>query len=376
MLLLIGLAVPPVLAAGQDVGKSSVTAAETQSPPNPSGPAAIPAADIATRATQVTNLLRNLSDRLTQSDQIDEIKQSFSKAAKLVKVDSEETSKLLQGQPALPTLQSEQQKWQQTQLAFSQWLTTLTERSQELQDGLDQLIKMQSTWSLTLKSAKESNIPAAGIQQINEILATIGNAITPLKAELSMIIDFQSEVGSAASESGDLLAKVTQLQTKAMSGTLVQDSLPIWSTELWARVANNLPEVSSKALAAYKTRFSNYFVSSSRYLYAFVSFLLLFIFFLTLRFKARELSTLGEVMSPEIRTFDHPISAALTIVLLFITSPFWSQLPSTIRQTLQLIALAPMIVLVRPFVFASLIPCLYALRGAVRSRYLSRTLLR
>ncbi len=310
MLLLIGFAVPPVLAAGQDVGKSSVTAAETQSLPNSSGPAAIPAADIATRATQVTNLLRNLSDRLTQSDQIDEIKQSFSKAAKLVKVDSEETSKLLQGQPALPTLQSEQQKWQQTQLAFSQWLTTLTERSQELQDDLNQLIELQSTWLLTLKSAKESSIPAAGIQQINEILATIGNAITPVKAELSMIIDFQSEVGSAASESGDLLAKVTQLQTKAMSGTLVQDSLPIWSTELWARVANNLPEVSSDALAAYKTRFSNYFVSSSRYLYAFASFLILFIFFLTLRFKARELSTLGEVLSPEIRTFDHPISAA------------------------------------------------------------------
>lgn len=57
----------------------------------------------------------------------------------------------------------------------------------------------------------------------------------------------------------------------------------------------------------------------------------------------------------------HPFAAALTIVLLLATSPFLSDLPSTLSDTLQLIALMPMIILIRPVVSVHLMPYLYAL---------------
>ncbi len=373
MLLLLVLAATPILAAGQDgekspEGTSSATAPPapapvtgTQTAPKPTGPAAIQAADIATKATEATDFLRNLTDNFTQNNKIGDIKQSFSKAAKLASKDGEETLKLLEQQPALPTLQAEQQKWQQRQLTFSNWLTTLTTRSKELQDALNQLTGLQSTWSLTLESAKTSNVPTASIQQIDQILAAIGKARTPLNAELSTVLNFQSKVGSAASESGAILANITQLQKKSMSGTFVQDSLPIWSTELWGRTANKLPEIIHNAVGNYKTGLSNYFGSSTQHLTLAAGFFILLIFFFTLHLKACELSTLGETSSPAMSVLDHPVAAALTIVLLLATSPFLSDLPSTLRHTLQLIALTPMIILIRPVVSVYLMPYLYAL---------------
>ncbi|SHO53304.1 mechanosensitive ion channel family protein [Desulfopila aestuarii] len=380
LLLLLVLTATPILAAGQEGEKpsagtpsttapsSSTTAppapapvAGTQTAPKPTGPTAIQASDIATKATEVTDLLRNLTDSLTQNNQIGDIEQSFSQAEKLASKDGEATLKLLKQQPALPTLQAEQQKWQQRQLTFSNWLTTLTARSKELQDALNQLTRLQSTWSLTLESAKKSNVPAASIQQIDQILVAIGKARTPVNAELSTVLDFQSKVGNAASESGAILANITQLQKKSMSGTFVQDSLPIWSTELWVITAYKLPEIIHNAAVNYKTGFSNYFGSSTQQLTLPAGFFLLFIFFFTLHLKACRLSTLRETLSPAISTLAHPVAAALTIVLLFATSPFWSDLPSTLRQTFQLIALTPMIVLIRPAVSVHLMPCLYTL---------------
>ncbi len=380
MLLLLVFAATPILAAGQggektSAGTSSTTTppsptnapsasapvAGTQTAPKPTGPTAIQAADIATKATEVTDLLRKLSESPAQSDQITEIKQSFSQALQLGNEDSEKTLKILERQPALPTLQAEQQTWQRRQLTFSKWLTTLTERSKELQEGLNQLTELQSIWSLTLESAKTSNIPAASIQQINQILAAIHKTKISLNTELSTVLDFQSKVGNAASESGAILAKITQLQEQSMSGTLVQDSLPIWNTELWVRTADKLPDIIHNALGNYKGGISFYFSLSSRYLYLFTSFFVMLIVFLALRVKVRNLSALGEPLSPAMRVFDHPVAAALTIVLLFATSPFWSQMPSTLRDTLQLIALVPMIILIRPVVSVRLLSCLYML---------------
>lgn len=201
MLLLLVLTATPILAAGQDGEKpsegtsstatptspttappASAPAAGTQTAPKPTGPSAIQSADIATKATEVTDFLRNLTDNLTQNNKIGDIKQSFSQAVKLANKDGEVTLKLLELQPALPTLQAEQQKWQQRQLTFSNWLTILTARSKELQNALNQLTGLQSTWSLTLESAKTSNVPAASIQQIDQILVAIGNARAPVNA--------------------------------------------------------------------------------------------------------------------------------------------------------------------------------------------------
>ena len=376
LLLLIVLAITSSAFAAQENRKpvigeapakeAQASPAETGIEPQsiPPGPVAIPPANVATRAAEVAELLHTLGNKLERSDEIDSIMQSFPSSAEQSAQGGEETLKLLQRRPALPTLQAEQLKWQKIQLTYSNWLSLLTQRSKDLQGTLNQLAALKTTWSLTLDSAKASNIPDATLNQISEILTDIRNARAPLEANLSAVLDFQSQVGNAVARSGAILAKITQLQEASMSGTLVQDSLPIWHPDLWTGTTEALSDNFRSAVDTCKIAFDRYFHKplGSKLLHA--SFcVLLIIVFEAFRRKTRELIASGLTCPPAVRVFDHPFAAALTIVLLIASSPVWSQMPATIRDVFQLLALVPMIVLIRPIVSAQLLPCLYVLGG-------------
>lgn len=369
ILALVPAAVAEQGATGSARGQATPTQAATESS-NASpgadkvsaGPTAIAVADIATRSAEVSDLLHNLANKLTRSEEIDEMIQSFPSAVVQSDRAAKTTKELLQRRPALPTLQAEQQKWQQVQLKFTNVLSTLTNRSNALQEALTQIAELQTTWSLTLDTGKSNNIPEAILQQIQATLTAIEQTRTFLEKELSKVLNFQSPVGDAVAKSGVILAEVTQLQETSMSGTLVQDSLPIWAPALWKSETSTFSVNFSTAFEAYSASLTHFFqIPLKRFASYGGFFILLLALFLAARFKARELSKAGLVFSPEVKVFDHPLAAALTIVLMLATSPYWSQMPSTIRDTFQLVALVPMIILIRPLVSAFLLPCVFAL---------------
>jgi potassium efflux system protein len=374
LLLLFGLFAVPVTASNQRESEStknnSQTTEDKTTPPTigsenlsiTTAPVAIPAADIATKATEVSSLLHTLTDNLKQSAEIDAIMQNFLIAEEQSDLDGQETLTLLKGRPALPTLQAEQRKWQQIQLNFSNWLSTLTNHSKDIQDSLTRLAELKTTWSLTLATAEEANIPDTSLQQVNATLTAMQHAEVPMEAELGKVLDSQSLVGSAVAKSGTILARITQIQEASMSGTLVQDSLPIWDKEIWIGLSNSFSNNIDRAMVAYKSGFDNYFRAPlNRMLLNGGVLILLAILFLAIRNKVSVMSAEGQLFPPAIKVFDHPLAAALTIILIVTTSPVWSQMPATIRDTFQLLAFIPMILLVRPVVYPLVVSCLCAL---------------
>jgi potassium efflux system protein len=330
--------------------------------PIPSGPTAIPVEDVAAKAAEVSNLLRTITYKLTVSTQVDEIRRSLPDVAIQVDQALAETVQILQQHPALPTLQSQQEQWQQMQQTYTGWLTTLTKRSNELQDELNRLTVLQKTWAMTLKAAKASKAPGPSLQQINATVEGIGAAQAPLRGHLTSVLGLQSRVGNEVTKCGTVLAEIARVQQASMSDTLVQDSLPVWSAKLWDHALTVMREHVRSAVSSYWAGVESYVAAPTQRMQLHVGILasLIFLFFAA-RFQVRRLTAAGEAFSVSASVLDHPIASALTMALLFGSSPYRSALPAGIRNAFQVLALAPMIILIRPVVPVRLVSGLYAL---------------
>jgi len=341
---------------------SAPSAAQTASPaPVPPDRAAIPIADVATKATEVANQLQTITQKLASSPQIETIRQMLPDVSLQIDEDLAVITKILEGQPALPTLQAQQQQWQQIQAKTTGWLAELTKQSNALQVVLDHLSGLQNIWEMTLKAAQDSKAPGPTLQQVKGTLASIREAQIPLKTQLTSVLDLQSSVSAEVAKCGTVVAKIVQVQETSMSGILVQDSLPILNPALWAGSLTGLPERIGSVGAAYVRAVDKYRRDTSEGMPLHGQFLIMLtLLFLAARYQIRKMTAAGTKFSPAVNVLDHPIGAALTVTLLLVTSPYWP-VPSVLRRAFQVIAFAPMIILIRPVVPGRLIPGLYLL---------------
>jgi potassium efflux system protein len=350
----------PQAAASSGPAATPAPSAPAASPP--SGPAAIPVADVATQAAAVSDTLRTLIRKLATNAHIDMIRSSLPGVTDQVNRDQAETTRTLQRHPPLPTLQAMQQQWQQRVLSYGEWLTELTKRSNDLQDALNQLATLQKVWAMTLTAAEAAKAPGPSLQQINGTIAAIMAAQGPLREQLAAVLALQSSVGDVVAKCQAVSANVAQVQQASMSGILVQNRLPIVSPELWAGARSEIPADVLSAVASYRAGVNSYLQSSAgRVLLYIAGLAVLTLFFGAFRYQVRAWTAAGVTLSPALGVFDHWLAAALAVGAFVYTSPYWSTLPATVQETFEVLALAPMIILVRPVVSASLVSMLYAI---------------
>jgi len=350
--------------AGGTAEQESPVPQKTTAPaaaPAPAAPSVIAVADVATKATEVENLLQTLTQNLAPSPHTEIIRKLLPVVSRQIEQDLTATLDILREQPALPTLQAQQQQWQQMQLKITDWLTVLTKRSDALQEGLDLLTGVQKTWEVTLKAAEASKAPGPLLEQINGTLASIRAAQTTLQFQLTSVLDLQSSVSGEVEKCGNVLAKIAQVQQKAMSGILTRDSRPITSPEFWGAALTELPQRAGSIAAAHMMDLRKYFEEPLQHMPLPAGlFVILALLFLAGRRQVRKWTAAGEAFSSDISVFNHPVAAALGVELLVATSPFF-MMPTVVRYLLWVLSFAPIIVFIRPVVSAFLIPALYVL---------------
>jgi X-X-X-Leu-X-X-Gly heptad repeat protein len=82
-------------------------------------------------------------------------------------------------------------------------LSTLTTQATKLQDGLNQLADLQTTWNNTLASAQASNAPGPVLEQIDATRAAIAAAQAKIQTERSSVLDLQSRRAPSFDRRGD-----------------------------------------------------------------------------------------------------------------------------------------------------------------------------
>src|SRR5215475_13991270 len=170
------------------------SAASQQTPASSPG-TVIPVAEVATQATEVSKLLRTLSAQVVPSPAIDTIDRVLPEASGTIDLELAATSTMLQGQPTLELLQTQQQLWQRRQQQMAGSLHVLTERATRLQEVGHRLTDLHATWSVTRTAAQQAQAPEPVLQQIDATLAAIAAAQAPLEAQrVVVVLEFHSRI--------------------------------------------------------------------------------------------------------------------------------------------------------------------------------------
>ena len=223
---------------------------QSPSPPAPPPRAVIPVAEVATQATEVTTLLRTLSAQGASNPAIATIDKVLPEVSGTIDLELAATSTLLQGQPTLRALQTQEQRWQRRQLQTTGWLHALTGQATQLQQALHRLADLHTTWTDTRVAAQLAQAPEPILQQIDATLSAIAAAQTPLQTQYTAVLDLQSRVAHEVARCGQALAQIAQVQQQAVTGMLRRDGLPIWRAALWAEARSALPERVRQVAAA------------------------------------------------------------------------------------------------------------------------------
>ena len=322
-------------------------------PAAPSPPAVIPLGDIATRATEVANLLGKLTASATPSAQIESIAKTLPDSSEKLDGQFAATTKSLEAEPTLDTLQSLQQDWQRRQLEARSWLSALTTQATMLQEALNQLGDLQKLWGGTRASAQEGKAPDQILQQIDATLASISAAQAKLESERTVLLDLQSRVAKEVTKCDTILAQIGEIQQQAVAGTFVASVPPIWRVELWPEALDALPGHLRGAGSAQWSEIVKYLREPHQgsALHA-ALFIVLAVVFSAARRKLAAWEMSGVATSPALLVFKRPYAAALAMTLIFVTSPFF-QVPTAVRQLLTILMLVPMLRVARPMLSAA-----------------------
>ena len=337
--------------------------AEPQQTPASLPGAVIPVAEVAAQATEVTKLLRMWSAQIIPSPAIDTIHQVLPEASGTIDLELAATSTMLQGQPTLELLQTQQQLWQRRQLQTTGWLHALTGWATHLQEVGHRLTDLRTTWSTTRAAAQQAQAPEPILQQIDTTLAALAAAQTPLETQRTAALDLQSRVAHEVARCEKMLAQITQGQQQAVTGLLVRDGLPLWRAVLWTEARTALPARARQVAITYWSDILHYVRDPAAGLPLHAGLcLVLALVFGAARQQSQRWQATGEAAAAALSVFQHPVTAALLVTLLIATSPF-AQIPLTVREVFYIVALLPMLLLTQPVVAASVVPWLYALGG-------------
>src|SRR5262245_60540767 len=130
--------------------------AESQQSPASAPGTVIPVAEVATQATEVSTLLRTLRAQIVPSPTIDTIHRVLPEVSGTIDLERAAISTLLQGQPTLEVLQTQQHLWQRRHLQTTGWLHLLTERATHLQEMGQRLSALHTTWTATSAAAQQA----------------------------------------------------------------------------------------------------------------------------------------------------------------------------------------------------------------------------
>jgi potassium efflux system protein len=349
------------LRAAQPTTPAPSKAPETPKASAPSGPAAIALPDVAARAMEVANLLRSFTVKLAPSKDIETIREQFLTLSRKIEAQIAVTRRIIHEEASLETLQSQQQIWQGLERQTAVWLSTLTERATRLQDAQNQLKELQETWMLTSKAARSSEAPEPILQQIDATIYTIEAARKLLQLQATSVLDLQSRLAVEAARSGTALVQIAEAQHVAVGGIFERIRPPIWSADLWARVDTVVPPIAAEATGACREAVTQYLHKPHRGLPLHAGlFAGLALLLLAAQRQVARWKEAGDVLSSSTLVFDRPWAAALTGFLIMASGPY-SPAPAGVKQLFEVLALVPMIRLIRPMIYPPLVPALFVL---------------
>lgn len=322
----------------------------------------IPVTKVAPAATEVAQQLRRLASDLSPGDDIQAISKALPAVSAKLETDLKRALTVLQDQPSLEGLQTQEQYWYNRQIDLTAWLSTLTDRVTRLQESLTQLEGLRSTWTMTREAAQQTGAPAAVLQQIDDTLTAVAAAMPLYSAQRDAALDLQGQIAREVARCETARTRIQEVQQGTASGSIFGGTThPLWSPALWTQGLAALPVRLPQIAAAYWPQVLEYLQNPAKHLPLHLWFFVLtLIALLTARVKVRHWAAEGHDVSRIAVVFDRPLSAAMLVWLILATS-ILSSTPPGVKDLMGAVAVVPLIVLARPLLSPAIRPALYVL---------------
>ena len=227
---------------------------------------------------------------------------------------------MLQSDPPLTVLQTEEQNWQQMQTLVAGWPKTLTEEAVRLREATNRITSLEEVWTMTRGAALSSKAPAPVLVQIDEVIQSLKEVEPPLKAQTSSVLDLQGRVANAVGRCDSALAHIAAVQRRAMGGIMTRNNVPIWDSSLWAHARSTLEGRAGQTGAAFLQDLSLYVRDSAKGMpLQLGAFALLAVLFCAMRFRVHRWETDKQGISSSLGTFETPFAAAFLGFLSFVS---------------------------------------------------------
>jgi hypothetical protein len=139
-------------------------------------------------------------------------------AAKLAE-QAEATGRLLDGQPAAPTLDGLTAQWQTTRTELAGYVTALAGRATAIEKALERLTDLRKTWTQARADARPSRAPMEVIERIDGVVAGVGASHTRLQAQRAATLLLQVRAAQEVARCEAVLARVATLRAAWWGGS-------------------------------------------------------------------------------------------------------------------------------------------------------------
>ena len=347
----------------------SAGAALAQAPPPAAGPVAGPAAkpeeqppeaiaipEIAIRAEQVTNRLREIEAGLEKDPAVDAIAQELPDLIEGNLTLLAETDSLLEQAPRQHVLNAIADSWQSARAAMAARDATLTKRANALESNIQKLEALRETWRLTSDEASAAKAPEKVRKRIDATLGAIDSTQKKIELRRVVLLDLQAEGVRELAVIDATLDRIATYRKEVVGNLLRADSRPIWRTmssgdaagAALSDLVDNLVR-SERLLVEYLKR------HATRWIAQIALFAVLVWLFRSARARSRRASEQEPDLAQAALVFQLPYSAAL---LLALVSSFWlfPSAPFLLKQLTALVALFPVLRIVRPMIDPAFAP--------------------
>jgi len=349
------------LASGAQAQNASPSPTPSPSATATAAPSAVPLPDIVAASDSASERLHEIQSELSSSKVVDNVTRDLAATTKEIDVQERDTRRILRPGVPLETLGDFETRWQKLVDQLTASTRQLTDRATALDREVTQMSATRTTWKATLEFAGKSNAPSEVTERINRILQGIDTTEEMLQKHRAIVLSLQTRVAEQTQRANSALRSIRSAQSAAVNRLWSQDSPPIWSPEVRTAAAQSLGRDSQISLGAQAAQVRRYLEREwTKLIYIALLFIAFAVVMLRVKRQVAHWTDKDRALDRTNRVLQLPFSTAflLTIVaarLLLYDAPRGAWI------ILGMLALIPIVVVLRNLIDRHLFPIVYAL---------------
>ncbi len=347
-------------------------------------PTPIPISDIVSQSEAASKKLQEIRTNEAGNPGIQVIEEELPVLTKELDSRTTATGQLLSARPSLETLRQTEQDWESLSKSIPTWKRNLRAQLGVLETQFKELQNLAELWQKTLDTLKNTNIPATAaetsaegnsavntensaeippvvLQRINGITNEIQQTQKEIEEKRSRLLTLQTQISDQETRVNDTLAAIKEVREEALTHLFVKDSPAIWNVRQQGNSVETLIAETGNSFAVQSVTLSEY---ASRQSDRFILHGVVFLIFLGALFWARRRIRPLVEKEPEIERavmiFKMPLATALILGAL-LSGWFYPQAPRFLTAILGVLAIIPVVILLRQLLEKPLFPILNAL---------------